>query len=51
MGTGECLSCEVSHEDVKRRPKVMVFSIDILKEAAEGNDENDFEWRFVIRKK
>ena len=51
MGTGECLSCEVSHEDVKRRPKVMLFSNDILKEAAEGNDENDFEWRLVIQKK
>ena len=52
IGTGECLSCEVSHEDVKRRPtKVMLFSHDILKEAAEGNDEKNLEWRFVIRKK
>ena len=50
-GTGECLSCEVSHEDVKRKPtKVMLFSQDILKKAAEGNGKKRLEWRLVIKK-
>ena len=51
-GTGECLSCEVSHEDVKTKTtNVLLFFQDMLKIAAEGNDENKLEWRLVIRKK
>ena len=51
MGTGECLSCEVSHEVVKREAtKVMLFSKDILETAAEGNDDK-LQWTLVIQKK
>jgi len=52
-GTGECLSCDVSHEDVKKKPtenRVMLFPRGILEKAAEGND-NKLQWRLVIKKK
>ena len=50
-GIGECLSSEVSHEDVKKKPtEVMCFSKDILKKAAEGQDEKRLEWTLVIKK-
>merc|ERR1711974_176370 len=43
-GTGNCLASDVSHEDVQKNPKeVMLFSIDILERAAEGNDK-ELEW-------
>ena len=52
MGRGECLSCEVSHEDVKKKPtEVLIFSQGMLQKAAEGNDENKLEWRLAIQKK
>jgi len=51
-GTGECLSCEVSHEEAKMKAtEVMIFSKDILAKAAEGNDKNKLEWRLQIQKK
>jgi len=51
-GTGECLSCEVSHEDVKKNAtEVMLFPRGILKKAAEGQDEKKLEWTLVIKKK
>ena len=52
IATGECLSSELSHEDVKMKPTaVMIFSKDILEKAAEGHDEKNLEWRLVIEKK
>jgi len=51
-GTGECLSCDLSHEDVKQKPtenRVMLFPRGILEKAAEGND-NKLQWRLVIKK-
>ena len=50
-GTRECISCDVSHEDVKRSGNALVLSKDMLAKAAEGNDENKLEWAFVITKK
>jgi len=50
-GIGECLSSEVSHEDVKKKPtEVMCFSKDILKKAAEGHDEKRLQWTLEIKK-
>ena len=52
IGTGDCISCDVSHEDVKKdETEVMLFSQGILKKAAEGNDEKKVEWKLVIQKK
>ena len=52
IAMGECLSSEVSHEDVKMKPtEVMIFSKDILDKAAEGQDKNLLESRVVIKKK
>merc|ERR1712226_1716324 len=49
MGTGECLSSEVSHEDFKKKEtEVMLFPRSILKKAAEGHDEKKLEWSLVI---
>ena len=47
-GTGECLSCDVSHEEAT---EVMLFPKDILKKASEGNDEKKLVWSLEIRKK
>ena len=47
-GTGECLSCDVSHEEAT---EVMLFPKDILKKASEGHDEKRLMWRLVIQKK
>ena len=49
--TRECISCDLSHEDVKRSGNALVLSKDMLAKAAEGNDENELEWVFVIKKK
>ena len=52
IATGDCLTCDVSHEDVKKKPtEVMLFSSHILKKAAEGEDEKELEWTLVINKK
>ena len=48
IGTGDCLSCEVSHEEAT---EVMLFPKDILQKAAEGHDEKDIQWNLVIKKK
>ena len=51
-GTGECLSCDVSHEDAKKKEtEVMLFPQSVLKKAAEGHDQKKLEWRLVIQKK
>ena len=50
MGTGDCLSVDESHEDVKKKATdVMLIPRGILKKAADGND-NKFEWRLVLQK-
>ena len=52
IGTGDCLSCDVSHEEVEREAtEVMIFSQDILKKAAQGHDEKKLQWRLIIKKK
>jgi len=52
IGTGDCISCDVSHEEVKKEgTEVMLFSQDILKKAAEGNSDKKVEWKLVIKKK
>ena len=52
IATGECLSCEVSHEEVKMKAtEVMIFSKDILAKAAEGNEKNRLVWYLRIQKK
>ena len=51
-GTAECLSCDLSHEDVKKKVTgVMLFPLDMLKKAAEGHDEKLLQWSLVIQKK
>ena len=50
-GTRDCISCSLSHEDVKRSGNALVLSKDMLAKAAEGNDPNKLEWVFVIKKK
>jgi len=56
-GTGDCLSCDLSHEDVKKKKKksaateVMLFPKDILRKAAEGHDEKQLQWNLMIQKK
>ena len=47
-GIGECLSCDVSHEEAT---EVMFFSKDMLKKASEGQDEKKLKWSLVIQKK
>ena len=49
--TRECISCSLSHEDVKRSGNALVLSKDMLVKAAEGNDQNKLELVFVIKKK
>ena len=52
ISTGDCISCEVSHEDAKKKG-VMLFSLhieDILKKAAGGSDDK-LQWTLVIQKK
>ena len=57
IGTGDCLSCDLSQEDVKKKKKmstateVMLFPKDILQKAAEGHDEKYIQWNLVIKKK
>jgi len=52
-GTGDCLSCEVSHQDVKdKATEVMLFSQAILNKAAEENDDpTKLKGRLMIQKK
>ena len=50
IGTGDCLSVDESHEDVKKKATdVMLIPRSILKKSADGND-NKFEWRLVLQK-
>jgi len=56
-GKGDCLSCDLSQEDVKKKktmsaaPEVMLFPMDILQKAAEGHDQKRLEWSLMVQKK
>jgi len=57
IGTGDCLSCDLSQEDVKQKKKmseaaeVMLVPKDILRKAAEGHDQKKLQGSLVIKKK
>lgn len=51
-GTGECLSCQVSHEDVKKTvEEALLFSRKKLEKEAEEDDEKKLWWAVMIEKK
>jgi len=51
-GTEECMSCQVSHEDVKKNAEgALLFSRKMLEKEAEEDDEKKLRWKVVINKK
>ena len=51
-GTRECMSCTVSHEDVKKNAEgALLFSRKMLEKEAEEDDEKKLRWKVVINKK
>jgi len=52
IGTGNCLSCDESHDSVKKKVMgAMLISKEMVERATEGNDENRLYLRLVIQKK
>ena len=52
MGTRKCMSCTVSHEDVKKNAEgTLLFSRKMLEKEAEEDDEKKLRWTVVINKK
>ena len=52
VGTGDCISCTVSHEDVKKNAVgALLFSRKMLEKEAEEDDEKKLRWTVVINKK
>ena len=51
-GPQECMSCTVSHEDVKKNAEgALLFSRKMLEKEAEEDDEKKLRWKVVINKK
>ena len=52
VGIGDCISCTVSHEDVKKNAVgALLFSRKMLEKEAEEDDEKKLRWKVVINKK
>ena len=52
-GERECVSCEMAHEEVKKKAKGLLFPHDLLDKAVEGQAAEDkwIGWTLVIKKK
>ena len=50
-GTRQCVSCDVSHEDMKKKMEALCINKELLIKAAEGHDENNLEYTLKIVKK
>ena len=42
-GSKQCVSCDVSHEDMMKEVEALLVSKKLLRKAAEGNDEKKLE--------
>ena len=50
-GTRQCVSCDVSHKDMKKKMEALCINKQLLIKAAEGHDENKLEYTLKIVKK
>jgi len=50
-GTRQCVSCEVSHEDMKDELEALLINKKLIEKAAEGNDEKKVEYRVIVTKR
>ena len=50
-GTRECISCDMSHEEAKKKAAGVLFPKKLLDKAREGEVENRLEWTLSIKKK
>ena len=48
--TRKCLSCDLSHDDVKKKATALLLSQEEMKEASEDN-EDKLHWTICIEKK
>jgi len=47
-GSKQCVSCDVSHEDMMKEVEALLISKKLLRKAAEGNDEKKLEYTLMI---
>jgi len=47
-GTRKCVSCDVSHEDMKKKKEAVFINKELLIKAAEGHDEKKLGYYLVI---
>jgi len=51
-GSRQCMSCEVSHEDMKKRKEAVLIDEKLLAKAAEGNDDKEtLQYTVIVVKK
>ena len=49
-GSRQCVSCDVSHEDMKRKMEALCINQELMRKAAEGQDEKRLEYKLMIAK-
>jgi len=49
IGTRQCVSCDVSHKDMKKTTEALFVSKDLMRKAAEGNKEKILEYELIVK--
>jgi len=49
-GTRECVSCEVSHEDMKKKKEALLINKTLLEKAVKDPKKNRFTLKIMITK-
>ena len=48
-GSRRCVSCDVSHKDMKKTTEALFVGKDLMRKAAEGHDEKRLQWRLIVQ--
>jgi len=49
-GTRQCVSCDVSHEDMEKKMEALCINKELMRKAAEGHNEKRLEYKLMIAK-
>jgi len=48
-GSRRCVSCDVSHKDIKKTTEALFVSKELMRKAAEGHNEKRLEWKLIVK--
>ena len=49
-GSRQCVSCDVSHEDMKKKMEALCVHKELMRKAAEGHNQKRLEYKLMIAK-